>query len=76
MPSIYQINPDGKEAVATYSVHGDTMIATGTAYMWRLRAGGTVLDIYNWGYTSLTSPIGTGFCKFSLTEGRRDKGLA
>lgn len=25
---------------------------------------------------NLTSPIGTGFCKFSLTEGRRDKGLA
>jgi type IV secretion system protein VirB9 len=60
MPSIYQINPDGKEAVATYSVHGDTMIATGTAYMWRLRAGGTVLDIYNWGYTSTGATPGTG----------------
>lgn len=60
MPSLFKINPDGKEATANYSVHGDTIIATGTAQEWRLRDGQTVLEIYDWGYTNTGSTPGTG----------------
>ena len=37
VPSLYYVAPDGKESTATYSVHGDTIIASGTAREWRLR---------------------------------------
>lgn len=54
IPSLYRIDPDGKEATADYSVHGDTVIAPGTAAEWRLRDGRTVLEVYDLAY----SPIG------------------
>ena len=54
IPSLYRIDPDGKEATADYSVHGDTVIAPGTAPEWRLRDGRTVLEVYDLAY----SPIG------------------
>ena len=46
VPSPFRLDPDGKEATADYSVHGDTVIANGTAQEWRLRDGGTVLEVW------------------------------
>ena len=51
IPALFQIDPDGKEATADYSVHGGTVIAPGTAPEWVLRDGDTVLDVYNLAYT-------------------------
>jgi type IV secretion system protein VirB9 len=51
IPSIYRIDPSGKEATSDYSVHGDTVMLPGTAPEWRLRDGQTVLDVWNLGYS-------------------------
>ncbi|MGH7076508.1 MAG: TrbG/VirB9 family P-type conjugative transfer protein, partial [Acetobacteraceae bacterium] len=55
IPAIFRIDADGKEAVAETSVHGDAVVATGTAREWVLRDGRTVLDVYDLSY----NPIGT-----------------
>ncbi len=60
IPSIFVINPDGKEATASYSVHGEIVEVDQTARECRLRYGHTVLNIYNLGYHSLGSNPGTG----------------
>jgi type IV secretion system protein VirB9 len=60
MPSLYRINPDGKEATATYSVRGDMIIATGTAQEWRVRDGQTVMEFYNLAYDPVGQTPGTG----------------
>ncbi len=54
IPSIYVINPDGKEATANYSVKGDYVEVPAVAREWRLRDGHTVLGIWNSAY----DPIG------------------
>ncbi len=60
IPSIFVINPDGKEATASYAVNGDIVQLDQTAREWRLRDGGTVLDIYNLGYQSVGGNPETG----------------
>ena len=60
VPALFRIDPDGKEATADYSVHGDTVIASGTAREWRLRDGRTVMEIYDLGYNPIGHTPGTG----------------
>ena len=60
VPSLYYVAPDGKELTATYSVHGDTIIATGTAHEWRLRDGNTVIEVWDLAYNPVGSTPGTG----------------
>ncbi len=60
IPSIFVINPDGKETTATYSVHGNVVVIDQTAWEIRLRYGGTVLNIYNLAYNTVGNNPGTG----------------
>jgi type IV secretion system protein VirB9 len=60
IPAVFRVDPDGKEATADYSVHGDTVIAPGTAREWRLRDGATVMEIYDLGYNPIGETPGTG----------------
>ncbi len=60
IPSIFVIDPDGKEATASYAVNGDIVQLDQTAREWRLRDGGTVLDIYNLGNQSVGGNPETG----------------
>ncbi len=60
LPSLFRVNPDGKEATSDYSVHGDTMIATGKAQLWRLRDGQTVAEILDLGFNPVGKTPGTG----------------
>ncbi|CCM79757.1 MULTISPECIES: P-type conjugative transfer protein VirB9 [Rhizobium] len=53
MPSIYTINPDGKEAVANYSVKGSYIEISSVSRGWRLRDGDTVLCIWNAAYDAV-----------------------
>ena len=64
IPSLFVINPDGKEATPNYAVKGDLIQADSVARGWRLRDGLTVLCIWNKAYdpvglnphTNTTSP--------------------
>jgi type IV secretion system protein VirB9 len=47
IPSIFAINPDGKEATPNFSVKGDLVQVDSVARGWRLRDGQTVLAIWN-----------------------------
>ena len=47
IPSVFVINPDGKEATANYAVKGDLVQVDSVARGWRLRDGQTVLCIWN-----------------------------
>jgi type IV secretion system protein VirB9 len=47
IPSIFVVNPDGKEATTNYSVKGDLVQVDSVARGWRLRDGHTVLAIWN-----------------------------
>ncbi len=60
MPSVFLVNPDGKEAVANFSVKNDTIIITGTAQVIRVRDGNTVAEFYNLGYSPVGATPGTG----------------
>lgn len=60
IPSIYTINPDGKEATANYSVKGDYVEVPSVARGWRLRDGDTVLCIWNSAYDPIGRDPGTG----------------
>lgn len=60
IPSVFVIDPDGKEATATYSVDGNTIQVAETAREFRLRDGDAVLNIYNLGYNTAGGNPGTG----------------
>lgn len=60
IPGIFVINPDGKEATAPYSVSGGYAQVGMTAKEFRLRDGGTVLDVYNLGYSTMGANPATG----------------
>jgi type IV secretion system protein VirB9 len=60
IPSVFVIDPDGKEATATYSVDGNTVQVAETAREFRLRDGDTVLNIYDLGYNTVGGNPGTG----------------
>ncbi|KAA3509392.1 P-type conjugative transfer protein VirB9 [Agrobacterium vitis] len=60
VPSIYVVNPDGKEATANYSVKGDYVEVASVAREWRLRDGHTVLCIWNKAYDAIGRKTGTG----------------
>ena len=47
IPSIFVIDPDGKEATANYTVKGDLGQLDSVARGWRLRDGQTVLAVWN-----------------------------
>ncbi|MGI4797066.1 MAG: TrbG/VirB9 family P-type conjugative transfer protein [Janthinobacterium lividum] len=47
IPSVFVIDPDGKEATPNYAVKGDLLQADSVARGWRLRDGQTVLCIWN-----------------------------
>jgi type IV secretion system protein VirB9 len=47
IPSVFVINPDGKEATPNYSVKGDLVQVDSVARGWRLRDGQTVLAVWN-----------------------------
>ncbi|AHG50102.1 type VI secretion protein (plasmid) [Rhizobium leguminosarum bv. trifolii CB782] len=60
IPSIYIINPDGKEAVANFSIKGDYIEVSSVAREWRLRDGHTALGIFNSAYDPIGRNPGTG----------------
>lgn len=60
IPAIFVINPDGKEATAPYSVSGGYAQVGMTAKEFRLRDGGTVLDVYNLGYSTMGANPASG----------------
>ncbi|MCP3468661.1 TrbG/VirB9 family P-type conjugative transfer protein [Bradyrhizobium sp. CCGUVB23] len=60
IPSIYTIDPDGKEAAANYSVKGDYLEVSLVSGEWRLRDGNTVLCIWNTAYNPVGRKPGTG----------------
>jgi type IV secretion system protein VirB9 len=60
IPSVFVIDPDGKEATANYSVMGDTVQVGVTAREFRLRDGHTVLNVYNLGFNTLGPNPETG----------------
>ena len=68
IPSIFVLSPDGKEATASYSVHGSSVEVDQTAREFRLRYGHTVLNIYNLGYNSVGSTPGTGTVSPDVTR--------
>ncbi|MGH7120914.1 MAG: TrbG/VirB9 family P-type conjugative transfer protein [Acetobacteraceae bacterium] len=76
IPAILRIDPDGKEAVAQTSVHGDAIVATGTAREWVLRDGRAVLNIYDLGYSSVGTTPGTHTISPSVVRTLRDAGDA
>jgi len=47
IPSVFVINPDGKEATPNYAVKGDLVQVDSVARGWRLRDGQTVLAVWN-----------------------------
>jgi type IV secretion system protein VirB9 len=60
IPAIFVIDPDGKEATASYSVDGGNVEVGQTAREFRLRDGGTVLNVYNLGYSTVGQNPATG----------------
>lgn len=68
IPSVFIINPDGKEATATYSVHDNAVEIDQTTRAIRLRYGGTVLNIYNLGYNTVGKNPGTGTVSPEVTR--------
>lgn len=60
IPSIFVENPDGNEAIANYSVSGNTVQISQTAKEFVLRDGKMVLDIFNLAYSPVGTNPGTG----------------
>lgn len=60
IPAIFVVNPDGKEATAPYSVTGGYAQVGMTAREFRLRDGGTVLEVFNIGYDTMGTNPATG----------------
>jgi type IV secretion system protein VirB9 len=59
IPSVFVINPDGKEATPNYAVKGDLVEADSVARGWRLRDGQTVLCIWNRAFDPVGKNPGT-----------------
>jgi type IV secretion system protein VirB9 len=68
IPAIFVIDPDGKEATASYSVNGSTVQVGQTAREFRLRDGDTVLNIYNMAYNTVGQNPGTGTTSAEVTR--------
>ena len=68
VPAIFVIDPDGKEATASYSVNGSTVQVGQTAREFRLRDGDTVLNIYNMAYNTVGQNPGTGTTSAEVTR--------
>ncbi len=60
IPSVFVIDPDGKEATANYSVKGDLVQVDAVARGWRLRDGQTVLCIWNRAFNAVGQNPETG----------------
>lgn len=60
VPSIFVVDPDGKEATPNYSVKGDLVEVDTVARQWRLRDGHTVLCVFNEAYNPVGRNPGTG----------------
>jgi type IV secretion system protein VirB9 len=60
IPGIFVVDPDGKEATASYSVDAGNVEVGQTAREFRLRDGNTVLNVYNLGYNTVGQNPGTG----------------
>jgi type IV secretion system protein VirB9 len=60
VPSIFVINPDGKETTADYSVKGNLVQVSTVARQWRLRDGQTVLCVFNQAFNPVGNNPGTG----------------
>jgi type IV secretion system protein VirB9 len=77
IPSLFRIDPDGKQATADYSVHGSTVIAPDTAAEWLLRDGHTVLAVYDLSYNPIGATPGTHTISASvvrvLREGKNER---
>ena len=71
IPAIFVINPDGKEATAPYSVSGGYAQVGMTAKEFRLRDGGTVLDVYNLGYSTMGVNPATGTVSSDVQRSRQ-----
>jgi type IV secretion system protein VirB9 len=74
IPAVFVINPDGKEATASYSVNGETVQIGQTAREFRLRDGNTVLNIYNLGFDTVGGNPGTGTTSPQVTRVIGDAG--
>ena len=72
IPGIFVIDPDGKEATASYSVKGSTVQIGETAREFRLRDGNTVLNIYNLAYNTVGQNPGTGTTSPEVTRVIKD----
>ncbi len=68
IPSVFVIDPDGKEAATDYAVDASTVQVNQTAREFRLRDGDTVLNIYNLGYNSVGGNPGTGTTSAAVTR--------
>jgi type IV secretion system protein VirB9 len=60
IPSIFVIDPAGREATANYAVKGNVVEVDGVARQWRLRDGNTVLCVFNQGFDAVGDDPGTG----------------
>lgn len=60
VPSVFVIDPDGKEATANYAVKGNLVQVDAVARQWRLRDGDTVLCVWNEAYNPVGGNPGTG----------------
>ena len=74
IPAIFVIDPDGKEATASYSVDGETVQIGQTAREFRLRDGNTILNIYNLGFDTVGGNPGTGTISPQVTRVVGDAG--
>lgn len=68
IPAIFVIDPDGKEATASYAVDGGTVQIGQTVRELRLRDGATVLNIYNLGFDTVGGNPGTGTVSPQVTR--------
>ncbi|MBD8689854.1 MULTISPECIES: P-type conjugative transfer protein VirB9 [unclassified Rhizobium] len=60
IPSIYRVNPDGREATANYTVKGDYVEVPSVAKGWKLRDGRTLLCVWNTNFDPVGRNPGTG----------------
>ena len=60
IPSVFAIDPDGREATPNYAVKGDLVQVDSIARGWRLRDGQTVLCIWNRAFDPVGRNPGTG----------------
>ena len=74
IPAIFVIDPDGKEATASYSVDGETVQIGQTVREFRLRDGNTVLNVYNLGFDTVGGSPGTGTTSPQVTRVIGDAG--